>query len=136
MATSGGFGLKLYISIAAVYTEIASLLDSDFPEQSKTLEETTPHSATLGYATHTGTGKRELGEFTATLLWDKATATHAAILATYDSNATVNMRVADPGTAETIQFAAHVKSIKRTSKQDEAYKAEVTFQPSGAPTIT
>ena len=136
MAVQGGFGLTLQISITAVYTTITYLLDCDFPEQAKTLEEVTPHSATSGYATHAASGKRELGEFTATLQWAKSEATHAAILTAYGTNATVDMKIIDVGTAETIQFAAHVKSIKRISKQDEAYKAEVTFQPSGAPTIT
>lgn len=136
MAVQGGFGLTLQISIAAVYTTITYLLDCDFPEQAKTIEETTPHNASGGYAAHTASGKRELGEFTATLQWAKSEATHAAILTAYGTETTVNMKIIDVGTAETIQFAAHVKSIKRISKQDEAYKAEVTFQPSGAPTIT
>jgi len=136
MAIQGGFGVTLQIYITAAYVSIVNVLDTDFPEQSKSIEEATAHSATSGYAAYVASGKRELGEFTATLLWDPGVATHAAIKTTFDSNATVNMKIIDPGAAETIQFAAHVKSIKRISKQDEAYKAEVTFQPSGAPTIT
>ena len=136
MAVQGGFGLTLQISIAAVYTTITYLLDTDFPEQSKVVEETTPHSASGGYAQHTASGKRELGEFTATLQWDKADSTHAKVLTVMAANATVNMSIQDPGGAEIIAFAAHVKSIKRMSKQDEAFKAEITFQPSANPTIT
>ena len=135
MAIQGGFGVLLKIDVSGL-TTTANLLDTDFPEQSKMLEEATGHSATGGYAVYVASGKRELGEFTATLLWDKADSTHAKVLTVLAANATVNMSIQDPAEAEIIAFAAHVKSVKRISKQDEAYKAEVTFQPSGAPTIT
>lgn len=136
MAIQGGFGVTLQIYITNAYVSIANVMDVDFPEQSKSIEEATAHAASSGYATYVASGKRELGEFTATLLWDPATTTHTAIKSAFDANATVNMKIIDAGTAETIQFAAHVKSIKRIAKQDEAYKAEVAFQPSGNPTIT
>lgn len=136
MAIQGGFGVTLQIYITNAYVSIANLVDVDFPEQSKSMEEATAHAATSGYATYIASGKRELGEFTATLLWDAGTTTHTAIKTAFDSNSTVNMKIIDSGTAETIQFAAHVKSLKRMSKQDEALKAEVTFQPSGNPTIS
>lgn len=135
MATQGGFGVKLKIDVSGL-TTTANLLDTDFPEQSKSLEEVTPHSSTGGYAQYVASGKRELGEFTATVLWDKADSTHAKVLTVLGANATVNMSIEDPAGAEVIAFAAHVKSVKRISKQDEAFKAEIVFQPSGNPTIT
>jgi hypothetical protein len=135
MAIQGGFGVLLKIDVSGL-TTTANLLDTDFPEQSKMLEEATGHSATGGYAVYVASGKRELGEFTATLLWDKADSTHAKVLTVLAANATVNMSIQDPAGAEIIAFAAHVKSVKRISKQDEAYKAEITFQPSANPTIT
>ena len=135
MAVQGGFGVLLKIDVSGL-TTVANLLDTDFPEQSKVLEETTSHSASGGYATYTASGKRELGEFTATLQWDKADSTHAKVMTVMAANATVNMSIQDPGGAEIIAFAAHIKSVKRMSKQDEAFKAEIVFQPSGPPTIT
>lgn len=135
MAIQGGFGVKLKIDASGL-TTTANLLDTDFPEQAKSIEEATPHSATSGYATYVASGKRELGEFTATVLWDKSDSTHAKVLTVLAANATVNMSIEDPAGAEVIAFAAHVKSVKRISKQDEAYKAEIVFQPSGNPTIT
>jgi len=135
MAIQGGFGVLLKIDVSGL-TTTANLLDTDFPEQSKMLEEATGHSATGGYAVYVASGKRELGEFTATLLWDKADSTHAKVMTVLAANATVNMSIQDPAGAEVIAFAAHVKSVKRISKQDEAYKAEITFQPSANPTIT
>lgn len=135
MAIQGGFGVLLKIDVSGL-TTTANLLDTDFPEQSKMLEEATGHSATGGYAVYVASGKRELGEFTATLLWDKADSTHAKVMTVLAANATVNMSIQDPAGAEIIAFAAHVKSVKRISKQDEAYKAEITFQPSANPTIT
>mgnify|MGYP001424743406 FL=1 len=135
MAIQGGFGVLLKIDVSGL-TTTANLLDTDFPEQSKMLEEATGHSATGGYAVYVASGKRELGEFTATLLWDKADSTHAKVLTVLAANATVNMSIQDPAGAEIIAFAAHVKSVKRISKQDEAYKAEITFQPSANPTVT
>ena len=51
MAIQGGFGVTLQIYITAAYVSIVNVLDTDFPEQSKSIEEATAHSATSGYAT-------------------------------------------------------------------------------------
>ena len=132
----GGFGLTVKISISAVLTAIAELLDGEIPEFEKYLAEMTPHNATGGYAQHVATGKRKMNEFKVTLGWDSDETTHAAILAGFDSNDPVSMSVVSPGADETIAFSAHIQKVGRLSPQEDGYKCDVTIQPTGAPTIT
>ena len=134
--TIGGFGLIVKIDIAATLTVITYLLDGEIPEFEKFIAEATPHSATGGYAVHVATGKRKLNEFKLTLGWDKDEATHAAVRTAFASDSPLNMSIVTPGTDETIAFSAHLTKIGRTAQQEDAYKAEVTIQPTGAPTIT
>ena len=132
----GGFGLTVKIKISTVMTAIAEVIDGEIPEFEKFIAEMTPHSATGGYATYVATGKRKLNEFKLTLGWDSDDSTHAAILAAFDSNATVDMAIISPdGTDEVIAFAAHVTKIGRITAQEDGYKCDVTVQPSGAPTM-
>jgi hypothetical protein len=77
-----------------------------------------------------------MNEFKVTLGWDSDDSTHAAILAAFDSNNSVNMSVTSVGTDEVIAFAAHVTKVGRISPQEDGYKCDVTIQPTGAPTIT
>jgi hypothetical protein len=132
----GGYGLIVKISITAVLTAIAELLDGEIPEFEKYIAEMTSHSATGGYAVFVATGKRKMNEFKITLGWDSDDATHAAILSAFDSNASVNMSVTSVGTDEVIAFAAHITKVGRISPQEDGYKCDVTIQPTGAPTIT
>lgn len=132
----GGFGLIVKISIASTLTAIAELIDGEIPEFEKFIAEMTPHSASGGYATHVATGKRKLNEFKVTLGWDSDDATHAAIIAAFDSNDAVNMSIVSPAADETIAFAAHVTKVGRITAQEDGYKCDVTIQPTGAPTIT
>jgi hypothetical protein len=136
MTSQGGFGLTVQITVAASLTAIADLLDGEIPEFEKFLAEMTPHNASGGYAMHVATGKRKMNEFKLTLGWDSDVATHAAILAAFDSNDPVNMAVITPGSDETIAFSAHVFKVGRLSPQEDGFKCDVTIQPTGAPTIT
>ncbi len=136
MTSQGGFGLIVKITVSAALTAIADLLDGEIPEFEKFLAEMTPHSATGGYAVQVATGKRKMNEFKVTLGWDSDEATHAAIIASFDSNDPVVMQVITPGTDETIQFSAHISKIGRLSPQEDGYKCDVTIQPTGSPTIT
>jgi predicted secreted protein len=136
MTAQGGFGLTVQITVSASLTAIADLLDGEIPEFEKFLAEMTPHNASGGYAQHVATGKRKMNEFKITLGWDSDAATHAAILAAFDSNDPVNMAVITPGADETIAFSAHVSKLGRLSPQEDGYKCDVTIQPTGAPQIT
>jgi predicted secreted protein len=136
MTTQGGYGLVIKLEIAASLTAIAHVLEADFPEFEKLLAEVTAHDSPSGYAEYISTGKRKLGEFTMTLLWDADAATHAAIVAAFNSDATINMSVQDPDGVEVISFAAHVTKVGRQAEQEEGYQAEITIQPTGVPTIS
>ncbi len=136
MTIQGGFGLTVKIDVTAVQTAIAHILAGDMPEFEKVLKESTGHDSTGGYAEWIATGKRKVGAFTLTLGWDKAHATHAAILAAFNSNSPVNMTVMDPAGSETIAFAAHIQKLGRISTQEDEYQCKVTIQPTGVPTIT
>lgn len=133
---SGGFGLQVKISVSSVLTAIAKMTEGEIPEFEKFIAENTSHGATGGYATYKATGKRKLNEFKVTLEWDVAEATHAAVVAAFDSDDEVNMSVVAPDGSENIAFAAIVNKIGRISQQEDVYKADVTIQPTGAPAIT
>lgn len=133
---SGGFGLAVKITVSAALTALTKMVDGEIPEFEKFIAENTAHNAAGGYATFKATGKRKLNEFKVTLEWDVAEATHAAVVAAFDSDDSVNMSVVAPDGSEDIAFAAIVKNIGRISQQEDVYKADVTIQPTGQPTIT
>ena len=135
MAQAPGMGAKLKITITAVLTLTANLLDVEFPAQKLTTVEATPHSASGGYAVFLSTGKRELTEFKVTLGWDDTEATHAAYLAALGTNSAVVFTIEDATPNEVITFSAFVVEIARQSKQDSSLRAEVTLRPTGAPSI-
>lgn len=135
--TEGGFGLQVNITVGTSLTAITYLLEGELPEFERFLAEATPHSATGGWAKFVSTGKRKMNEFKVTLGWDVDEATHAAIRAAFDSESPVNMSVVSPdGADETIAFSAFIRLIGLMTDQEDAYKAEVTIQPTGEPTIT
>jgi predicted secreted protein len=135
MAQQGGFGLVLKINTGAL-TTVVDLIDCSFPEQKKILADATTHDSTGGYREWIATGVRELSEATATVIWDDAQATHAQFLTSFAADTAVNMSIQDPDGQEVIAFAAHITGIKRIDEMEGLYKAEITFQPTGAPTIT
>lgn len=136
MAKSGGYGVKVKIMVTATMTAIASVDKAEFPKFSRGLKEITAHDSTGGWAEYISTGKRELSSFGVTLFWDKAAATHAAIITAFGAETPVNMSIEDPKGGEIIAFSAFIKQIDRISEQEGAYNAKVEIQPTGAPTIT
>lgn len=135
--TEGGFGLAVKITVGTTLSAITYMLEGELPEFERFLAEATPHSATGGWAKYVSTGKRKMNEFKVTLGWDSDETTHAAIVTAFDSEDPVNMSVVSPdGSDETISFSAFVRLIGRMTDQEDAYKAEVTIQPTGQPTIT
>lgn len=136
MAEQGGYGVICRISVSGTLTAITNLLDVTFPEQEKLLWESTAHDTASGYVTFLATGLRQLNEFTLTLGWDDTASTHAALLAGYNSDSTVNMNIQDPDGQEVIAFAAHITKLGRVAELKGGYKCEVTVQPTDGPTIT
>ncbi len=135
MAGQGSFGHDLKIMVATTLTTIANVVDMDYPALEKVVAESTGHDSTAGYAEWIATGKYTVGEFTITVVWDSADSTHAAIVTAFDAGAAVSMSLADPDTVETITFSAHVKGMTRQADQEDAYKAEIVFQPTGQASI-
>ena len=129
--TVGGFGIIVKINTVA----ITYLLEGEIPEQEKFIAEATPHNASGGYAVHVATGKRKLNEIKLTLGWDKTEATHAAVLTSFDAETAATFEVTTPGADEVITFSGLISKVGRIAEQEDAYKAEVTIQPTGAPTI-
>lgn len=138
MATEGGMGLQVKITVGTTLTAIAEIQEgSEMPKFKKFLAEATPHNATGGWAKMVATGKRKAEPFKVVLAWDSDETTHAAIVAAFDSDSPVNMSVVSPdGSDETIAFAAHVEEVARIPGQEDYYKAEVMIHPTGKPTIT
>lgn len=131
MAGQGSFGHDLKIMVGTVLTSIVGVFDLTYPTIEKVIAESTGHDSTAGFAEHLATGKFSVSEFTATLIWDSDAATHAAIVTALDSEAAVSMSISDPDGVETITGSALVKSIARLADQEDSYKAEVAFQPTG-----
>jgi len=136
MAKQGGFGLQIKIDVSGTMTAVAHVLDSDLPEQERIIADATGHDSANGHAEYLSTGLRQINEFKMTLAWDATESTHQAILAAYNSDSAVGMSVADPAGTETIAFNAFITKIGRVSEKKGVYKAEVTVQPTGAPTIS
>lgn len=135
MAEQGGFGCVLKINTGSLAT-VVDVLEIEFPSQEKVLAESTAHDSTSGYAEWIATGKRILGEFTVTVGWDDTAATHAAFLTNLAAEASVGFSIQDPDGQEIIAFSGHVRVIQRVAEMDGVYSAELTIQPTGAPTIT
>ena len=131
-----GFTIKLHIGTATPWTTIGSVIDGDFPEQEKLVAESTGHDAASGYATYVATGKKQLNPFKLTLAWDQDDTSHAALVTAFDADPSIALQVQDPDGDEVIALSVHVTKLGRVSKQDGIVTCDVTFQPTGAPTIT
>jgi predicted secreted protein len=136
MAQTGGFGCIVRINITATLTVIADVVELKFPEFERTVADITAHDSTNGWAEYIATGMRKMSEFTMTVVWDDGATTHAALLTNFNSATSVNMNIQDPLGQEVIAFAAFITKIARSGEMDDAFKAEITVQPTGAPTIT
>jgi predicted secreted protein len=134
MAATGGFGCVLRINTGSL-TAIVDVVELKWPEQERTVADITAHDSTSGWAEYIATGMRKMSEFTATVVWDDVVATHAALLTNLNASTAVGMDMRDPATNETISFSAFVTKIARSGEPDDAFKAEITFQPTGVPTI-
>jgi hypothetical protein len=128
----GGFGLDLKLN----GTTIVQVQEVPFPRFMKFIAEATGHDSDGGYYEAVATGKRRIETMQATLFWDSSAATHAAVLAAFDSDAPVAMSIEDPDGDEVIAFKAHIEAIGRISQQQDAYKATVDIHPTGTATIS
>ena len=135
MAVRGGFGVVLSVDVGTVLTVLAKVVDTPYPEFEKILAEVTSHDSPGGYYESVATGKRKLNEFVCKLTWDISLPTHAAILTAFESDAAVSWSIADPDGAETISFTAHVRTMNKSSDQEDAFFCEVAVEPTGEPTI-
>ena len=135
MAKKGGFGVQLKITITATLTLIAQLEDTDFPEQEAVTTEVTTHDSTGGYAEFVKNGLFKLSKFTATVIWDKAAASHIGMLAALAATTPVIMTITTTD-AEVISFSGFVVKVARDAKQSSALKTKIDIQPTGIPTIT
>lgn len=135
MTRQGAFGSVLKIDVTASLTAVTHVTDFEFPEFEKILAEITAHDSPGGYAEYISTGKRRMNAFTCRLTWDVSQATHAAVLAAFDSDDPVNMSAEDPDGSEVIAFSGHVAKLGRIAEQEEGYSCDVTIQPTGIPVI-
>jgi hypothetical protein len=131
MASQGAFGIDLKIMVATTLTTIANVESVTFPKPDKVLAESTGHDSTAGYAEWIASGKRNLDEFSITVVWDSTDSTHAAIVTAFDADAAVSMSIEDPGAVEVISGSAHVKSVERKGDMESSFEADVVFQPTG-----
>ena len=136
MAKQGGYGVKLKVTVSAALTVVAGVTDVEYPKFTREVDDITAHDSPSGFAEYLSTGLKMLGSFKASLVWDKANTTHAALTTAYNSGAALAMSIEDAGGAEIIAFSGIVKELGRVGKQKAAFTCDVVIQPTGAPTIT
>ena len=133
MPVQGGFGVVLKVGGTAV----AEVEDVDFPKFKKFIAEATAHDSPSGYYEAVATGKRRIEPIAAKLIWDKSNASHGTdIIGAFNNDSPLIWSIADPGSAETIEFSAHLEEIQRVSKQEGKMEADVLIHPTGTATIT
>lgn len=136
------FGVQLKRGNGAtpeVFTAIAELLNIDPPEILNEAIESTSHS-TAAYRTFINSGLREVAEFTATVQYTPTGVTHnntTGILADLTGSSSHNYQILFPD-ASVWSFTAIVTGFKvsaANAPDPETLQAEVTFRPTGAPTL-
>ena len=132
MARKGGWGGALTYNSQS----ITKITEVEYPEVEKTLAETTAHDSTGGWPEFLASGRFSAGEFACDLVWDKALTGHAALLTAYNAGTAATFSLVSPGSGVTYGGSARVKNIDEMAAQDGAYAAKVTFEPTGAITIT
>jgi hypothetical protein len=131
MSTEGGFGVKIMIAVGTTMTAIAHVTEMTYPEFEKFLYERTAHDSPGRFAEHGDSGKRKVNPFTCKLEWDKEEATHAAILAAFDSPEPVEISIEDPDSSDVITGHVQIQKVGREAKQESGYFCTVTLQPTG-----
>jgi hypothetical protein len=139
------FGVELKRGNGAspeVFTAVAALRNITPPELEHVLTEATDHSSTDGYAQWKATGKKTLAEFTITIAYVWTDATHNAstgLIADVVAGAVHNWQIVFPDSAHTTwTIPAIVKKFTpggMDALNPELMLADVTFQPSGKPTL-
>lgn len=130
-----GIGTILKVGDGAspeVFTDVAKVMDIDWPKLKAYLVETTNHSDEYVQQSHSGV--REFTSFKVTLEWGDATTTHATIRTNFDSNTAKNYKLVSPDAAKTYTFAAFVEELGRATKIKDVQRMEVMIRPQGAAT--
>lgn len=135
MAIQGAFGVILKINSGSL-TTIANVEDIDDWVLDRILAEVTAHDSSGGYAEFVPSGKRMMPAFSATITWDDSITEHQSIITNWAAETTVGFSISDPDGTETLTFSGYIKTIARMGKQDGAYRAKITIQPTGAITLS
>jgi hypothetical protein len=138
------FGIQLKRGNGAspeVFTAVAEVISLDPPEIINEAIESTSHGTTA-YRTFINSGLREVAEFTATVDYTPTDATHNAttgLLYDLTSSTAHNYQIVFPNVGSTTwQFSAIVTSFKplaADAQKPETLQAEITFRPTGSPTL-
>lgn len=128
----GGYGATVKIGSSVV----GHATDIEFPEFERTMADITAHDTSSGYASWIPTGIRKMNAFKMTVVWSIDETAHSAIQANFVGSTASLITVADPNAYETISFSGFVSKIGRVVKMEDGYKADITIQPTGVPTIT
>jgi hypothetical protein len=118
------------------FTAIGQVVSIDPPEFIAEVVESTNHNSG-GYKEFVSSGLKELTEFSAIINFISADVTVFTGLIT--SGVATNFQLTFPTATPTVwNFSAIVKKVKpmtADAQSPEAMQAEITFQPSGAPTF-
>jgi hypothetical protein len=133
MAGKGAMGCKIYMTMDGNQTAIVHAEKISFPELEKILSKCTAHDSPEGFDEYADSGNRKLGAITLALRWDIGEPTHAFLLAAVTSPDDVVFKAEDPDGEDSITFNGQVQKIGRVTEQEKHLQANITIQPTGAP---
>lgn len=137
MAFQGGFGGVVQIDVTATPTTIAKAIEIGSYKRTRTIASVTAHDSTSKWQERLATGRRNVEPFDVTVLFDKASTTHAALQAGLVSGSTVNIKWKSPdGSQEIYSFTALITKRTNITDQEDGYKATFTVEPAAAATKT
>ena len=135
--TQGTFGIVCQIDVSGTPTALVKMLEANWPVLKKFIAESTTHDSTGGWYEGVDSGKKRAMPFPTLLAWDTSQATHAAVIAAFNSPDPVTFSVADPDGDETLTFEVLIEEMERlASGQEDIYKARVLLHPTGSVAIT
>lgn len=127
------FGALIKKEAGAVYSVIGQVVSLEPPELISEVVESTNHSS-AGYREYISGGLTELGEFKATINFEKTVM--SGLYNDLTGGTVGNYEIDFPDTGNTVwKFSALVKSIKpgtADAQKPEVLQAEIAFQPTGA----
>lgn len=131
-------GTLLKVTVSAALTTVEGVTSFDYPRGSADRIDATSHDS-AGNRKEYVAGLIDPPSFDVPIIWDNkltvGSTTHAAIEAAYTAGTSINCSVTTVD-AKVYAFAAYIVDMKLGAPVDGVFTNTVTFQPTGAETVT